>query len=50
MVTALCHRGIETHLVDPGAWALSVATDPDIIAPVQDSWRKRAPRCTSTPR
>ena len=38
MVTALCHRGIETHLVDPGAWALSVATDPDIIAPVQDSW------------
>lgn len=41
MVTALCHRGIETHLVDPGAWALSVATDPDIIAPVQDSWREK---------
>src|SRR5258705_2526901 len=41
MITALCHRGIETHLVDPGAWALSVATDPDIIAPVQDSWREK---------
>lgn len=38
MVTALCHRGIETHLIDPGAWALSAATDPDIIGPVQDSW------------
>ena len=41
MVTALCHRGIATHLIDPGAWALSVATDPDIIAPVQDSWREK---------
>ncbi len=41
MVTALCHRGIETHLIDPGAWALSEATDPDIIAPVQDSWREK---------
>ena len=41
MVTALCHRGIETHLVDPGAWALSMATDPDIIAPVQDSWQEK---------
>jgi NADH oxidase (H2O2-forming) len=41
MVTALCHRGIQTHLIDPGAWALSVATDPDIIAPVQDSWREK---------
>jgi NADH oxidase (H2O2-forming) len=38
MVTALCHRGIETHLVDPSPWALSMATDPDIVAPVQDSW------------
>lgn len=38
MVTALCHRGIETHLVDPDAWALSAAADPDIVAPVQDSW------------
>jgi len=39
MVTALCHRGIETHLVDKDAWALAVATDPDIAGPVQDSWR-----------
>ena len=38
MVTALCHRGIETHLVDPSPWALSMATDPDIVMPVQDSW------------
>ncbi len=30
MVTALCHRGIETHLVDESPWALSMATDPDI--------------------
>ncbi|HEY6313012.1 MAG TPA: FAD-dependent oxidoreductase [Streptosporangiaceae bacterium] len=41
MVTALCHRGIQTYLIDPGAWALSVATDPDIVAPVQDSWREK---------
>jgi NADH oxidase (H2O2-forming) len=41
MVTALCHRGIETHLVDPGAWALSAATDPDIVAPVQDWWQEK---------
>ncbi len=40
MVTALCHRGIETHLVDPSPWALSMATDPDIIAPVQESWEE----------
>ncbi len=38
MVTALAHRGIETHLVDPSPWALSMATDPDIVKPVQDSW------------
>jgi NADH oxidase (H2O2-forming) len=40
MVTALCHRGIETHLVDKDAWALAAATDPDIAGPVQDSWRE----------
>src|SRR5262245_61707114 len=40
MVTALCHRGIDTHLVDPDAWALAVATDPDIAGPVQESWRQ----------
>ncbi len=38
MVTALAHRGIETHLVDPGPWALSVVADPDIAKPVEDSW------------
>ena len=38
MVTALRHRGIETHLVDPAPWALSMATDPDIVKPVEDSW------------
>ena len=38
MVTALAQRGIETHLVDPSPWALSMATDPDIAKPVEDSW------------
>ncbi len=38
MVTALAHRGIETHLVDPAPWAMSMATDPDIVKPVEDSW------------
>jgi len=37
-VGALAHRGIETHLVDPTPWALSMATDPDIAEPVEDSW------------
>src|ERR1022692_4712595 len=53
MVTALCHRGIETHLIDPDAWALAAATDPDIAAPPPRcrihgaSWART---CTSTPR
>jgi NADH oxidase (H2O2-forming) len=38
MVTALRHRGIETHLVDPSPWSMSMATDPDIVKPVEDSW------------
>ena len=38
MVGALAHRGIETHLVDPAPWAMSSATDPDIMKPVEDSW------------
>jgi NADH oxidase (H2O2-forming) len=38
MVTALPHRGIETHLVDPHPWALAEAADPDIVAPVEESW------------
>jgi NADH oxidase (H2O2-forming) len=40
MVTALTERGIETHLVDEAAWAMSMATDPDIIKPVEDEWRE----------
>ena len=38
MVTALPHRGIHTHLVDPHPWALGELADPDIVAPVQESW------------
>jgi NADH oxidase (H2O2-forming) len=37
MLAALCHRGIETHLVDEGAWLLSQVADPDIAEPVQKS-------------
>ncbi|MBB6376851.1 NADH oxidase (H2O2-forming) [Pseudonocardia eucalypti] len=40
MVTALAHRGVETHLVDPHPYALAEMADPDIMAPVQDSWRE----------
>lgn len=40
MTTALAHRGIDTHLVDPQPWALADVVDPDIIAPVQESWRE----------
>ena len=38
MVTALGHRGIETHLVDTHPWPLAEMVDPDIMAPVQQSW------------
>ena len=38
MVTALAHRGIETHLVDPHPWALAEFADPDIMQPVEESW------------
>ena len=38
MVTALGHRGIETHLVDPNPWPLAEMVDPDIMAPVEQSW------------
>jgi NADH oxidase (H2O2-forming) len=38
MTTALAHRGIETHLIDPQPWALAQMVDPDIITPVQESW------------
>jgi NADH oxidase (H2O2-forming) len=37
MLTALAHRGIETHLVEEGSWLLSQVADPDIAQPVQDS-------------
>src|SRR5262245_14194403 len=38
MITALAHRGIETHVIDPAPWALAEATDPDIAQPVEESW------------
>jgi NADH oxidase (H2O2-forming) len=38
MVTALAQRGIEVHLVDPQPWALAEVADPDIAAPVEESW------------
>jgi NADH oxidase (H2O2-forming) len=38
MTTALAHRGIETHVVDPGPWPMSQVADPDIMAPVEESW------------
>jgi NADH oxidase (H2O2-forming) len=40
MATALAHRGIETHLVDPHPWAMADIADPDIMQPVEDSWRE----------
>jgi NADH oxidase (H2O2-forming) len=40
MVTALAHRGVETHLIDPNPYALSMMADPDIMAPVEESWRE----------
>jgi NADH oxidase (H2O2-forming) len=38
MVTSLAHRGIETHLVDSHPWALAEMADPDVMAPVEESW------------
>jgi len=40
MATALAHRGIETHLVDPHPWAMAEIADPDIMVPVEESWRE----------
>ncbi len=40
MTTALAHRGIKTHVVDPGPWPMSQVADPDIMAPVEESWRE----------
>ena len=48
MLTALAHRGIETHLVDENAWLLAQVADPEIAEPVQESIDgARLPRCTS---
>jgi NADH oxidase (H2O2-forming) len=38
MTTALAHRGIETHLIDPHPWPLAEVADPDVMAPVEESW------------
>ena len=38
MVTALAHRGIETHVIDPNPWALGEIADPDIMELVHESW------------
>lgn len=40
MATALAHRGLETHLVDPGPWLMADVADPDIMAPVEESYRE----------
>ena len=38
MITALAHRGIETHVIDPNPWALGELADPDIVELAQESW------------
>jgi NADH oxidase (H2O2-forming) len=38
MLTALAHRGLETHLVDPKPWLLADVADPDIMQPVEESF------------
>ena len=38
MVTALAHRGIETHVIDPNPWALGELLDPDFAELVHESW------------
>jgi len=40
MLTALAHRGIETHLVDENAWLLAQVADPEIAEPVQESLKE----------
>jgi NADH oxidase (H2O2-forming) len=37
MATAVAHRQIETHFVDPHPYLLAEAADPDIMQPVEDS-------------
>lgn len=38
MITALAHRGIETHVVDANPWTMAETADPDIVAPVEQAW------------
>jgi NADH oxidase (H2O2-forming) len=38
MTTALAHRGIDTHLIDPYPWPLADVADPEVMAPVEESW------------
>ncbi len=40
MATAMAHRGLETHFVDPGGWVLSEVADPEIMEPVEESLRE----------
>lgn len=40
MATAFAHRGLETHLVDPQPWIMADMADPDIMEPVEDSFRE----------
>lgn len=37
MVTALAHRGLDVHIVDPRPWLLADVADPDIMQPVEES-------------
>ncbi len=37
MTGNLAHRGLETHLIDEGAWLMSEVADPDVMLPVQKS-------------
>lgn len=41
MAGNLGHRGIETHLVDTGPWALSEVLDADVAEPVHESLQSR---------
>lgn len=37
MITALAHRDLDVHLVDPNPWLLADVGDPDIMQPVEES-------------
>jgi NADH oxidase (H2O2-forming) len=40
MATALAHRGLEVHFVDPHPWLLADVADPDIMQPVEKSFEE----------